>query len=297
MKFRYFPASLLLAILVLCNTEIFAVEIVFQNGESFVATEIEENDAKIKVVWKGDEYEIPKSDIVSIDKNKRGADFSYRYTTLKLHGGSVLVGVVVEEQEDVFVIKTNLGFMNVEKSKLREPIALNSESPKIHKKYLTRQGRVWNNRFGLSGSIFANTNPIASSNPISSGGSFFIEPSALDFSGFRISYRADYYQSISANSKFQFFNQFVYVNKSKQFFENPILNFYFNFGIGASMTSFSGNGERRNGINPAAMFSLGWQGFSFGSFQGRVGFNSFCNFERDGSFCAVGLEIGVMYLL
>ncbi|WP_243397174.1 LA_3334 family protein [Leptospira kmetyi] len=274
-----------------------AVEIVFKNGEAYVASEIADSESKIKVQWKGDEYEIPKSDLSSIDKNKRGADFSYRYTSLNLHGGSVLVGVVVEEQEDVFVIKTNLGFMNVEKSKLKEPITLNSESPKIHKKYLTHQGRVWNNRFGLSGSIFANTNPIASSNPISSGGSFFIEPSALDFSGFRISYRADYYQSISANSNFQFFNQFVYVNKSKQFFENPILNFYFNFGIGASMTSFSGNGERRNGISPATLISLGWQGISIGSFQGRVGFNSFCNFERDGSFCAVGLEIGVMYLL
>ncbi|WP_425268429.1 LA_3334 family protein [Leptospira alexanderi] len=284
-------------VFVFCFSNLNAAELVLKNGDSFIGSVIEETEAKTKFLWKGEEYEIPKSDISSIDRKKKGADASYRYSSLKLKDGSVIVGVVVEESEELIVIKTNLGFINIEKQKLLETYSSLEPHPKLDRKYLSYLSKIWNNRFGLSLNALANHSPISQSNPVSYGGSLFIEPSAFDFSGYRLSFRMDYLQSKTAESNYLFLNQFVYFNKGKMFFDNPRLNFYFNIGLGASITSFSGNGEQRSGVSPSTILGFGWQGINFRSIQLRMGINSFCTFERAGTFCATGIELGAMYLL
>ncbi|WP_428841546.1 LA_3334 family protein [Leptospira santarosai] len=282
---------------VICFSNLNAAELILKNGDSFIGSVIEETEIKTKFLWKGEEYEIPKSDISSIDKKKKGADASYLYSSLKLKDGSVIVGVVVEESEQLVVIKTNLGFMNIERQKLLEPYSGLEPHPKLDRKYLSYHSKVWNNRFGFSLNVLANHSPISGPNPLSYGGSLFIEPSAFDFSGYRLSFRMDYLQSKAAESNYLFLNQFAYFNKGKIFFDHPKLNFYFNIGLGASITSFSGNGEQRNGVSPSTILGFGWQGIDFRSIQFRIGINSFCTFEKAGTFCATGVELGAMYLL
>ncbi|AXR62449.1 hypothetical protein DQM68_11665 [Leptospira mayottensis] len=284
-------------VFVICFSDLNAAELVLKNGNSFIGSVIEETEAKTKFLWKGEEYEIPKSDISSIDRKKKGADTSYHYSSLKLKDGSVIVGVVVEESEELIVIKTNLGFINIEKQKLLETYSNLEPHPKLDRKYLSYHSKIWNNRFGFSLNLLANHSPISRSNPVSYGGSLFIEPSAFDFSGYRLSFRMDYLQSKTSEANYLFLNQFVYFNKGKVFFDNPSLNFYFNIGLGASITSFTGNGEQHSGASPSAILGFGWQGINFSSVQLRIGIDSFCTFERAGTFCATGVELGAMYLL
>lgn len=56
---------------VICFSNLNAAELILKNGDSFIGSVIEETEIKIKFLWKGEEYEIPKSDISSIDKKKK----------------------------------------------------------------------------------------------------------------------------------------------------------------------------------------------------------------------------------
>jgi hypothetical protein len=90
-----------------------------------------------------------------------------------LKDGSKIYGVIAEENNESFTIKTELGFLVIEKSRIAEFPERTKIAPEISSTYLASNVRLPETRIGIFGSGYANGNPISISNPISSGGGLY----------------------------------------------------------------------------------------------------------------------------
>ncbi|MDI7217418.1 hypothetical protein QMN07_07770 [Leptospira santarosai] len=293
---NYSPFVFLL-LLIFCSVPLFSAEIVMKDGSAFIGKIQEESDIRVKFQWKDKSYEIPRKDIASVDPTKNGSDTSYHYTSFQLKDGSTLKGIVAEDKDKELMIKTDLGFIHLDKNKIRSSDAPESLNPILNPKYLNTGDKNWNHKIGFSIQALANGSPLGASNPATFGGAVYLEPAFFELWKFRPGFRLEYQVSNSNASNYSFLNQFFYFNRSYRFGESLLWDFYSNIGVGSSTIQYSGNSQRLSGTNPAFYFEVGWQGLQIRSVVFRTGIRSTCIFEPNGQVCNVGIELGALLIL
>ncbi|MDI7175164.1 LA_3334 family protein [Leptospira santarosai] len=286
-----------LLLLLFCSISIFSAEIVMKDGSAFIGKIQEESDIRVKFQWKDKSYEIPRKDIASIDLSKNGSDTSYHYTSFQLKDGSMIKGIVAEDSEKEIMIKTDLGFIHLDKNKIRSSDAPESLNPILNPKYLNTDDKNWNHKIGFSIQALANGSPLGASNPATFGGAIYLEPAFFELWKFRPGFRLEYQVSNSNASHYSFLNQFFYFNRSFRIGESLLWDFYTNIGVGSSTVQYSGNSQRFSGTNPATYLEFGWQGLQYKSIVFRTGIRSTCIFESRGQVCNVGIELGALLIL
>ncbi|XDD52178.1 hypothetical protein AB3N59_19675 [Leptospira sp. WS92.C1] len=282
--------------LLFLSQSLFSAEIIFKDGSAFIGKVLEESDLRIKFQWKEKIYEIPRKDLTSIDPSKNGADTSYHYSSFFLKDGSHIKGIVAQETDKEITLKTDLGFIHLDRIKIKETDRPENLNPSFNVKYLDSGNKEWNHKFGISFHGLANGPPLGGTNPLTSGAGFFLEPAFFQIFSFRPGFRIEYQES-PGSGHYSFFNQFLYLNGSYRFADKILLDFYSNFGVGASTIQYSGSGQKFGGTDPALYLEIGWQGLQYRSLIFRTGLRSTCIFESSGRFCNGGLEFGVIYVL
>ncbi|PJZ29486.1 LA_3334 family protein [Leptospira kmetyi] len=276
---------------------IYPAEIILKDGSAFIGKLQEESDIRVKFLWKEKNYEIPRKDISSIDPTKNGSDTSYHYTSFQLKDGSTIKGVVAEDSDKEMMIKTDLGFIHIDKNKIRSSDAPETLNPILNPKYLNTGDKNWNHKIGFSIQALANGSPLGASNPATFGGAIYLEPAFFELLKFRPGLRLEYQVSNSNVSNYSFLNQFFYFNRSYRIGESLIWDFYSNVGIGSSTVQYSGSGRKLSGTNPAVYLEIGWQGLQIKSVVFRTGIRSTCIFETNGQVCNAGIEFGALLIL
>ncbi|EMM77469.1 LA_3334 family protein [Leptospira santarosai] len=286
-----------LLLLIFCSVPLLSTEIVFKDGSAFIGKIQEESDLRIQFLWKEKSYEIPRKDIASVDPIKNGSDTSYHYTSFQLKDGSTLKGIVAEDKDKELMIKTDLGFIHLDKNKIRSSDAPEIGNPSLNPKYLNAGDKNWNHKIGFSIQALANGAPLGASNPSTYGAAVYVEPAFFEVFKFRPGLRLEYQESNSNASNYSFLNQFFYFNRSFRIGESLLWDFYMNIGVGSSTVQYSGNSQRFSGTNPATYLEFGWQGLQFRSIVFRTGIRSTCIFESSGQVCNVGIELGALLIL
>ncbi len=118
---------------------LFSAEIVFPSGDAFLVDVVSEDSRVYKVKYKDTLYTIPKNDLESVDLLKPGKDRSYKYLHFTLKDGSKIRGVLAEESSKEFIIQSELGFMTIEKAKIRGEIPETKKPDSIFRKTHTPQ--------------------------------------------------------------------------------------------------------------------------------------------------------------
>jgi len=285
--------KLYLTLLILLYLPLSAFEIILENGDAFICDLITETDKSYKILYKDKEYSIPKTEVTSTDSTKKGAHSAFRYSKFTLKDGSKINGVIAEENNDSYTLKTDLGFLVVEKKRVAEFPTKFKTPPEISSTYLSTNVRLPETRIGIFGSGFANGRPISDTNSSSNGGGLYVEPAFLQWKFMRFGLRSEFLESFSSGNSITFFNNTAYINMSRVFLEKPMLDFYLNLGASASNVSYKKGSDSFSGTNPGGYFEVGWQGIKFKNIYLRLGLNSFCNFESQGSFCAGDGSLGV----
>ena len=251
---------------------IHSAEIVLKNGDAFIADILENDSNKVRIRWKDKTFDIPKSDVQNIDTEKKGEHISYHYDTIILKDGTSIKGVIVKQNTNDLVVKTELGLLTIEKSKLENAKSL------IPDKYNVDLPPEKNSNVGITGSYSAFTQ---SSDKVtqSSGGGLFIEPSFVHFnSRWRLGYKMEYLES--SNSHFRFYNNFLYLQYNWK--KSNWIDFYGNLGIGGSIVNYRYQDKAITGSDPAAYLELGWAGLKFGKAIVRLGIIGIYLYENGG---------------
>ncbi|WP_225913624.1 LA_3334 family protein [Leptospira yasudae] len=279
----------------LISASLFPSELLLKNGNAFLIEEINENADTVSVRWKGRLYRIPKSEVQRIDYARKGPESSYQYSEFRLTDGSSVRGIVVERKKDKLVFRTELGFVEIEKTKIQN---LNSgenenDSPDLPDKFLS--GRSGENQLYVGGSFFlqANHGSWAKSNPATAGGGFFIEKSFLNHPLWFFGFLSEYAVAPgTAQGSISLWNQSLYLGKQY----GPSAP-YFLFGGGITSVQWKGDNRSFNGTDPELLGEVGWAWeFANGS-RLRLGVRSQCTIESGDSLCRTGLRVSWGLLL
>jgi hypothetical protein len=234
---------------------IFGLEIVLLDGSGFICDLLNETDKSYKILYKEREYIIPKADTRLVDYNKKGKHSSFRYSTIVLKDGSKIYGVIAEDTNNSLTVKTELGFLTFEKSKIAE-FPEKTSNVEMSSAYSANNVKLPETRVGIFGSSYANSSSLNEFNSISSGGGFYIEPAFLVWKSIRFGYRGEYLSSLGKSSflnpsnSIHFFSNYGYIQYSKLFFDRAWLDFHFSVGLGASNVSYRRGSETFAGTNP-----------------------------------------------
>ncbi|MCG6170270.1 hypothetical protein LFX17_20720 [Leptospira sp. FAT1] len=274
----------------------FASELLLKNGEAYLIEEINESADVVTLRWKGRQYRIPKSEIQRIDYQKKGPEISYSYSEFRLTDGSSIRGIIVERKKDRLIFRTDLGFVEVEKSKIQNlssgSLENETETPDLPEKYLS--GRSGENRLFVGGSVLfqANHGQWSSTNPGTGGFGLFIEKGFLNHPLWFFGFLSEYSYAPSAQGSISLWNQSGYIGKQWGSFAP-----YFLAGGGVTGVQWTHNSKSQNGIDPEILGEFGWA-WEFGNGSRlRVGVRSQCTFESTDSLCRSGLRISWGLLL
>lgn len=267
---------------------IYSDEIEFKNGDRFLGKFISEDERSILFKFQEKDYRIPKSEIVKFDKSKTGNDFSIGLSRVTLKDKSRIIGYLIEEGQESIVLQSQLGFVNVEKSKIYDSELNREKNFALPKKYLVSTQESLNTYIGLGYGIYRSPNLNITLNQLYLN----LEPAYLALNGNgRVGFQLDGIWGANADYKLNIFNGIVYYFNHYQFYENPKLDFYGKFGIGGNYVNRISEDENRFGLNPLVMLELGWQGYKVNDFQLRLGINTFCAFETKSTLCFSGPTI------
>lgn len=153
-------------LLLLISNEIFATEIELKDGNRFLGNFISEDERSVLFKFQDKDYRIPKSEIVKFDKNKTGNDFSIGLSRVTLKDKSQIIGYLVEEGQDNLVLQSQLGFVNVEKSKIYESELNREKNFALPKKYLVATQESLNTFIGIGYGIYCTDTVFALHNPL-----------------------------------------------------------------------------------------------------------------------------------
>jgi hypothetical protein len=236
-----FPMCILLSI------PIFAAEIVLKNGDAYIAEIISEDSNVVKLKWKTKIFEIPKSEIQNIDLKKTGEHISYHYETIQLKDGTKIKGVVVNQNAKEVILKTELGIISINRTKLE------NENQEVNSKFEITTPPEKKTNIGFHG-IYSSFIESKDSRSHAGSGGFFLEPSFLHFNKIRFGLKSEYSETI--NSKFKFFTSILYFNYNYK--QSNWLDFYFSLGLGGSIVNFKDSDKVITGSDPAVFLELGY---------------------------------------
>ncbi|EMO89140.1 LA_3334 family protein [Leptospira noguchii] len=273
---------------------LYASELLLKSGEAFLVEEINESADVISVRWKGRQFRIPKSEIQRIDYNKKGPESSYHYSEFRLNDGSSIRGIIVETKKDKLVFRTELGFVEIEKSKIQNlnENSLDNDSPNLPDKYLS--GRSGENLLYVGGSLLfqTTTGPSHKTNPGVAGAGLFIEKGFINHPLWFFGFLSEYSVAPGAQGSINLWNQSLYIGK--QF---GVSAPYFLFGGGVTSVQWKNDSRSFNGTDPELLSEFGWA-FEFGNGSRlRLGIRSQCIVESGDSFCRSGIRVSWGILL
>lgn len=288
--------------LFLFTNSIFGLEIVLENGDGFLCDLISETDKSYKILYKDREFIIPKTEVRTVDTLKKGKHSSFRYSNFILKDGSKIYGVIAEEQNTSYTIKTELGFLLVEKSRIKE-FPEKKPLPEMSSSYFASSVKLPETRLAIFGSGYVPSVPLIDTNKSFTGGGFYVEPAFMTWKFFRFGFRSEYLYS-SSKAKFlqspnqiSLFSNVAYIQFGKTFFEKNWLEFEFNLGAGATSSTYKKSNEVFVGVNPVLFAEIAWIPLKLGPTFFKLGFSGYTIFESERNYALVGgnLSFGVRF--
>lgn len=277
----------LLSILFLTSSSMDAAEILFKNGEAYIVREISEREGNLFVIWKEKQYRIPKSEIQRVDPNKLGPDTSYVYSTVQLADGTSLRGIVVENGNGKLVLRTDLGFVELDSSKIvgSSSATFPDAKPDLSDSYLVKtssSGGLWRGGIQISGN--ASLGPWTGIFPSLFGLGGFAERKSQRKGEF-FGVQTDFSLGQSSYGRISIWSHHLYYGKS--FGESAP---YILLGLGADSISWSQDDRSRSGTDPSLHVEFGWSWDRPDQSLVRVGLQSQCLLESDTGYCRAGLK-------
>ncbi|TGK00145.1 hypothetical protein EHQ53_04850 [Leptospira langatensis] len=269
----------------LSSSSLLSTEVLLKNGDAFLAEEVLETQNDISFSWKDQKYRIPKSEIQRIDPRKKGLDSSYKYAEFVLSDGTILRGILVEKKGSKLVLKTELGFAELDKSKIvSEPSEDLQTSPTLPDKYLdaTQINRNW--RMGLSGFGLASLGAWSKAFPLVYGGGFYLERNAKT-SGWFYGFSSEYSSGPGNTGRLSLWSQNAYIG-STYGHSSP----YWLLGAGASSITRSQGEDRTSALTPDLLLEFGWSWDISQRHQIRIGLRSQCHIQTEASLCNSGVR-------
>ncbi|MEI1278737.1 hypothetical protein V6Z05_10455 [Leptospira venezuelensis] len=264
---------------------LFSTEILFKNGDAFITEEVSEESEFILISWKEKKYKIPRSDLQRIDPRRKGPDSSYRYSEFKLTDGTQLKGILIEKRENKLILKTELGFAELDKSKILSHTfdEVSSEPPTLPESYLLEASKQRDWRIGLSGSGYYSLGTWGQAFPVTYGGGAFLERDTNSkFWFYGVLSEASFGKG--KNGNLSIWSQSIYLGK---YYGNS--SPYWLAGAGFSTMTRTGE-ERTSAINPDLIFEFGWNWQTESRSSIRIGIRSQCSLEEDVNFCRSGFR-------
>jgi hypothetical protein len=276
MRFLFFIVSFFTILSVLQSAEI-----VLANGDAFIADILTENSETVSIQWKGKIFSIPRSEIQSIDKDKVGEHIAYKYNSFRLKDGSTIRGILLKLDVTTLVIKTELGILTIEKSKLEDSGA------SIPKEYENINPVAKKSVLGIGLNAYSFRKNIQEEIAVLSGGNFFIEPSFLYWKekyrlGYKVEYLGTSYNILTHSVYFQY-----------RYYHSELLDFYINIGPGASFVSYQEGRKKVTGLDPSIYTEIGWQGIKFQKVVVRLGFSNYYLYEQNGGPGLLGFNLSL----
>jgi hypothetical protein len=288
-RFRFF-----LVVCCFCLTvfSINAVELRFKDGDIYHATLLAETEKTIKVSFQNEIYEISKTDLEFFDVSKNGKDESYKVTKVSLRDGSVIKGIFVEENSDDVILKTELGFLNLKKSSIKQPYPKKEDSPAFPRKYLFEEVQKPETRIGLSVPILFFVPPLSQNTTGIVGSGLFIEPAFVQWRNWVVGFRMEMLNSLPNNS-LKIAQSSIYAIRPIWDSESKMHHLFYGFSLGIANLQFkvpTGSGDTRTGINPVTSFDLGYEYSGWQSWFFRSSIRSTFYMEPKELIPAIGLE-------
>ncbi|MFB5651946.1 LA_3334 family protein [Leptospira wolffii] len=260
-------------------------EILFKNGDAFLVEEFQETGNYITISWKDKKYRIPRSDLQRIDPRKKGPATSYRYLEFQLSDGTVLRGILVDRKESKLILKTELGFAELDTSKIVSQTGDTKDSPpELPEEYLTNEtfGAEW--RLGILGQASGAWGPWRSSFPVSYGAGFFLERSSSHPGRF-YGFLSEISESPGKSGQLSVWTQQFYLGKSYGT-SAP----YWILGLGGSSFHRTQGEDRTAAWTPDTSLEFGWAWQTASKHQIRIGIRNICHWSGDSTLCQTGLK-------
>lgn len=270
-----------------------AVQLVFRDKSVFIADFIQEDQKSITVNYKGSAYKVPKSELDHFDITKVGAHDSYYLVEWKLKDGSTIRGEYVEENEDNIIIKSDLGFLSVDRSKISGDTPNLSIKPNFNEKFLFVESGMPTSNLGLGAYYLYSASLWNRSITGILGGSIFIEPAFVQYDSLQFGFKLDISRS-DPNSSTTFYTGIIY--GMWEFYKVPDvdLSFFASFGLGGSgiqITTPIGSGGNRIGQGVASDLGVGIELPVGKDLFLRTTMRNLCIWEQNQTLCTVGLEL------
>ncbi|WP_425593102.1 LA_3334 family protein [Leptospira wolffii] len=281
---------LFVGILFFLSSSVFAADLLLSNGDGFILDLISEDERAITVSWKNRVYAIPRSEVLKIDISRKGPHTSYRTSYFVLKDSTSIRGVLAEEKETFYTVKTDLGYLDIDKSRIKNSKIPQDQDAKLPLEFLSEKITQPETKWGGSISTYAGIGSIANSAPVWLSGSFFIEPAYFRL-GERnqLGIRVDALGSTGgANTRYSALMPEIYLFRGFGFSEER--NFYLSIGIGPAAVQSKSRNETQSGIVPGAHLEIGYQGWKWESGFLRIGGKILCFADASSPFCTAGLE-------
>jgi hypothetical protein len=265
------------------SESIFPAEIQFPSGDTFLVEVIEETPVSIKFTYRNIVYLVPRKDLAAYDPQAKGSDVAYRISKFVLVDGSNLQGVIVEENETVFILKSELGFLTIAKEKVAKGPNPAPGVPVIPSRYLSSSSAKFQSRLGASLTGMGST----AGTQALYGIAVYYEPDGIITPwSLKLGFRTEYIMSENTN----IFNNFLYWRTFGSLWEWKI---FFHLGVGPSFGSYDSEYKKISELNPAIFMEYGSDIYEWESGFIRTSIRNITVLERSGVVFLPGLEVSV----
>ena len=230
------------------------------------------------------------------DNTKTGTHKGYTLATITMLDGTIVKGNIAEETEANLTVQTILGYLNLDRAKIREVTKPDTKTEvAVPKEYLEPSYRLAPHKIGIVSYGAANGQPLSQISPGIYGGGLIIEPANLTWKDkWQIGFQSEYLLSYGAGSRYGFYNQIIYLQYRK--FYSRWLDFYINVGIGGAYIRYKKDEAYIEGVQGLASIGFGYQGIKFGKFSVRIG-PRYTQYAEKPFYHNVGGEIALIYSL
>lgn len=259
LNIRSFYLRLLFVASSLClSSPILAADLLLSNGDGFILDVISEDERAITVSWKNRVYVIPRSEILKVDASRKGPHTSYRTSHFILKDSTSIRGVLAEEKETSYTVKTDLGYLDIDKSRIKNSKIPQEQDAKLPLEFLSEKMTQPETKWGGSISTYGGIGSIANSAPLWLSGSMFIEPAYFRLGernqlGIRVDALGS---SGGTNTRYSILMPEIYLFRGFGFSEER--NFYLSIGFGPAAVQSKSGGETQSGIVPGAHLEIGY---------------------------------------
>nr|WP_246048468.1 hypothetical protein [Leptospira sarikeiensis] len=197
----------------------------------------------------------------------------------------MLKGILVEKKDSKLILKTELGFVELDTSKVASYNGDIVETPPtIPDRYIDSDGRTGTWRMGISTLGYASLGTWQQAFPLTYGGGLFLEKSSI-VPGRFYGLNSDFTYGRGKAGQLSIWSQSIYLGKSYGS-SSP----YWILGIGASSISRSDGDDVRSTITPDTSIEFGWAWETNSKHLIRAGIRSQCHWDSGSTLCQSGIR-------